>query len=462
MNKKSLLLTLIGLLTAAPVLGATRLFISNKTSWNFDLAMTQEGQSLKPGRWQASAPKVAPEQQVEFGRFSRGAGIKRGKRYLFRTYATAYVNGKTCQIELLQYLRGTVFHSHMWQGARADVYQDPGLRDDREIGKTFTECAQRTIGITYQAKADGTDDDIYYSLEDHGPVAPQEEKSTLELMTYNVYMRPSELFRNAQEARADAIVKTLIDRNNDRRIDSLILVEVFDDDVREYLVNKLKPILPYSSNTLGTDRFLEQDGGVIVLSRGPILYERQALFGSLCARTFEDCLSDKGGIFVTTLIDGKRFNLIATHLQAGGNQSDVKVRRQQIQYLDSHKRIFFSAMEGKSAPTFMGGDMNVALGTEEYDLAYAETWFLPALVKVPFPDEYRVVHANPLLEFINSFDRRLNKLATDGATEWLDYFLYDRENGEVELTGEISVEVLRGKNDMELSDHFPVRASFRF
>ena len=144
-----------------------------------------------------------------------------------------------------------------------------------------------------------------------------ETKDSFKAISYNVYMRPNILFKNGQYERAQLLPAALGER------DILAFQEAFDDDVRGLLKMGLARQYPFQTTVVGTDRVFEQDGGVFIASRLPMLEEDEYLFGGVCARIFEDCLADKG-VNYAKLWDGERImHVFATHLQNGGGRKTL-------------------------------------------------------------------------------------------------------------------------------------------
>jgi endonuclease/exonuclease/phosphatase family metal-dependent hydrolase len=97
----------------------------------------------------------------------------------------------------------------------------------------------------------------------HGP------PHMLELLTYNVQFLPYKHLD--KHKRAGLIAESSIMN----RVDVIVFQEVFDDSPRKKLLKRLKDRFPYQTRVLGTDTevadiTVNQDGGVVILSRWPI------------------------------------------------------------------------------------------------------------------------------------------------------------------------------------------------
>ncbi|MGB3534218.1 MAG: endonuclease/exonuclease/phosphatase family protein [Microcoleaceae cyanobacterium] len=135
---------------------------------------------------------------------------------------------------------------------------------------------------------------------------------TLDVLSYNIYMRPRFLFFDGQEIQADLLP------NKIQGYDVIIFQEAFDDRVRNNLPNRLNNEYPYKTKILGSDKGIRQDGGVIMVSQWPIKAQYQRLFSNICAA--EDCLADKGVLYAQINKQGQIYHLFGTHIQSGRNK----------------------------------------------------------------------------------------------------------------------------------------------
>lgn len=173
------------------------------------------------------------------------------------------------------------------------------------------------------------------------------DSSEFRILTYNLYMRtPNLFFWNKQKRRTELLPAVL------GGFDILILEEVFHDKYREQLVEELTEAYPFVSEMLGEDSGLKQDGGVIMLSRWPIVAQDQILYGDACAGA--DCLATKGAIYLQINKQGRMVHVAGTHTQASVEHRPV--RAQQFKILSdwlAQKDIPITE------PLFISGDLNV-------------------------------------------------------------------------------------------------------
>jgi endonuclease/exonuclease/phosphatase family metal-dependent hydrolase len=187
-------------------------------------------------------------------------------------------------------------------------------------------------------------------------LAPMIRADEIEVLSYNVYMRP--FFHDGQAIRADYLADALIGH------DVIVLQELYDDRIRSRLLADLSAEYPFHTRILGADAGFGQDGGVIVLSKWPIVRERQRVFtddtpaarrcpGPDCCAGL-DCYADKGVVYARINKTGRRYHVFGTHLQAGREHAGL--RTAQLKLI----REFIEAQRiPGDQPVIIAGDMNV-------------------------------------------------------------------------------------------------------
>lgn len=277
-------------------------------------------------------------------------------------------------------------------------------------------------------------------------IEPRPSATAISVLAYNIYMRPTTLFKNGQSIRAGLLPRYL------RGYDVLIFSEAFDDDVRRKLLGLLRGEYPHATRVVGTDRGVEQDGGVIIVSRWPIEKQEQRRFGRTCAGS--DCKADKGVAYARINKQGRRYHIFGTHTQAWPTAEGARVRRQQFQII---RHFIQSLAIPRTEPVIIGGDLNV-----DKIRARSEYSEMLRLLEAAHP---------PTSGHPYSFDPRTNKLASSGPSEFLDYVLYSRVHllprearNEIRRIRSVSAwkEFPFEKDSFDLSDHYPVFGHFRF
>lgn len=187
-------------------------------------------------------------------------------------------------------------------------------------------------------------------------------RETLTVLAYNIYMRPTLLFKDKQMERAKHIVQRLSDSH-----DVIVFSEAFDDKVRAYLVKNIKGY-PYKSRILGRQETIGKqkrlpnlkngqiNGGVLILSRYPIVKERHKIYR---ASLFPDSLAAKGVLQVSIKKNDRLYHIFGTHLQAGKRSSGgPETRFKQVQDIQS---LIAQGDFSKDDVVIVAGDLNMDL-----------------------------------------------------------------------------------------------------
>lgn len=192
----------------------------------------------------------------------------------------------------------------------------------------------------------------------------------LNILSYNVFLRPRWLFKDAQIGRSMNIGKEIksFELKNKECIDIIILQEVFDKKSREILIKELNNIgFIHESRLLG-DTICERklkltNGGVMILSKYPIVKERQIIFKDGIS---DDKIAAKGCVYVNILNDKfENIHIFGTHLQSGApnkiNSEESIIRINQIKEIS--KFINEQKIDEEDLVIF-GGDINTNLRKE--------------------------------------------------------------------------------------------------
>jgi hypothetical protein len=266
-------------------------------------------------------------------------------------------------------------------------------------------------------------------------------------------MRPTNLFDNGQEIRALWLPAQL------RGHDVIIFNEAFDDGVRGVLLAGLTNDYPHVTRILGSDRGFEQDGGVLMVSRWPIVGQDQRLFGDVCTNdgaVFDDCQSDKGVLYAKIVKNNRAYHLFATHTQAGHSATRREVRGRQILIM----RDFINSKNiGACEAVIAGGDFNIDRSASP-NLEYNKL-----LNTLSVDEPARLVNL-PALNCTYCFG--VNEMADD-PTEgqaYLDHLLTSRNHlhpieSVVSVRRPRSSAAWRG-SIRDLSDHFAIEGAFKF
>jgi endonuclease/exonuclease/phosphatase family metal-dependent hydrolase len=173
--------------------------------------------------------------------------------------------------------------------------------------------------------------------------------------------------------------------------DVVALNEAFSNSLTQKLVNGLG--FPYKTEVLGNKLGNLLNGGVVVLSRYPIIESHEYIYSSSCA---EDSFANKGFIHVKIRKDGRLYNIIATHTQADPVLpcSDVaRVRENQFREI---RQYIEEKIQDRSEYLYVIGDLNT-------DQTYSEFNNMLSILDVEQPEYAGLKY---------SWDFRLNTLAS--------------------------------------------------
>ncbi len=419
----------------------TRVIVQNNTPFQFLAGVEQTGAPLSAGNWRRGVPVLNPGKRDVVVSFNRDEGITSGQRFYFTT--TLSKDGSA--LRLGQQLLGQTINSHLWQTLAGPGFTQPWY-DDRTTHSGVWNFPDMSLRVLYRAFFTGTDDNIEYILQYTYPVEAR-DADTFSVLAYNIYMRPTSLFKNGQSIRARLLPAQL------RGYDAIIFSEAFDDDTRAELLNGLRGEYPHATSILGSDRGVEQDGGVIIVSRWPIVAQDQRRFGDTCAGS--DCQADKGVLYAKIDRAGKPIHVFGSHTQAWPTTEGAQVRAQQFRLI---KQFIDAKGIPAGEPVLIGGDLNVD--------------------RLKFPAEYaqmlQILNADcpPHQGYGYTWDSTTNDLAEKtGGYEYLDYILWSKAH----LKPAQSLNeprILRASEEWkeygweyamwDLSDHYPVHGRFNF
>src|ERR1035441_8491204 len=142
-----------------------------------------------------------------------------------------------------------------------------------------------------------------------GSPSTLEKSNQLRILTWNIWMMPGFTHQSpANKRRAAAIADVLLTQD----VDILCLEKAFDGSARKVLAERLRGQFPYIYGPANQKFGLKINSGVWVLSRIPLSGYRQIEYHKAAGI---EKFSRKGAIYLTGVVDGKTFVLIATHLQ---------------------------------------------------------------------------------------------------------------------------------------------------
>lgn len=291
----------------------------------------------------------------------------------------------------------------------------------------------------------------------------------LKLATWNAMLLPQTLYPNyGQMRRVELMAASGVAQDQD----VMVFQELQDNAASDKLLALLKPRFPYQTpvigrtqqgwdGTEGWNAWKPEDGGVAIVSRWPIVEQRQYLFQTPGCSWDGQAL--KGFAYAKINAGGRVFHVIGTHLQSEdsgcANHGDVAVRQAQLRELANWVKARHLPPE---ETVIVAGDMNIDRNkTSEYR----------ALLDILQASEPRYAGMP------HSFDTAGNGIAlerygarTGDAPEYLDYILLLRGHRQPAVwhnqaldapAPQWTVQSALAKQTYayaDFSDHYPVQA----
>jgi sphingomyelin phosphodiesterase len=339
----------------------TYVYFHNNTTLDFNAA-TAGNPAPHPDDWtgfNGTIVGLQPETQI-MSIFRDWATADSPSGFYYLTTTLTFPTGETVDlkmeydVEVYDFFSNPVPRTNIRQSVAGPGFSDPWQGDNTIRDQAFTVNGVDYF-VRYQAYFTGGYDDVMFSIyeADDTPYsvnpADLSNASVFNLMSYNVFMRPTSLFPDDDQAtRAEHIA----DYTHD--MDAIILQEVFDNDTRATLLANLATEYPYQTTVVDDPGNPLEDGGVVIVSRWPIEVEDQYLWGDVCYE--DDCTANKGVKYARIDKLGTKYHVFGTHMDAFNKTEDIDTRKQQLVDWKNY-------IDGKNIPTseavLMGGDYNV-------------------------------------------------------------------------------------------------------
>ncbi|CAK4711266.1 unnamed protein product [Aphanomyces euteiches] len=196
------------------------------------------------------------------------------------------------------------------------------------------------------------------------PPPPQPANMSFNVIQYNIFGRPYAVSKDGQEerlARIPATIQRMCPTASCGGIDVVTFAEADIDSQRQGMLDAFrKQGFNYHTTVVGdTDPFTSLlNGGVIIVSKWPILREAQHIYRQACH--YSDCLAAKGVKYArinkTVGNRSKAFNVFATHMQAWSTEAGRTDRIKQAEQFHA----FAEALHiPHTEPLIFAGDFNV-------------------------------------------------------------------------------------------------------
>lgn len=292
-------------------LADTDVYVTNSTAQPLSITINHTG-----SEWLQQAEQIGPYETKMVLSMNRWTGVKSGKKYRFETVLT---NESGDSVTLHQKMNGHWYNSSITYGVSTDDVA-LSLKDDSEIHRYISSfgsenSADAKAELAFRSTATARYDDLYYAITPENlQEQPESDPHSLKVMTYNIWALP-------------AIASHIADRfyilpEYVKGYDALLLQEVFD-------------------------------GGVVIVSRYPIVNEAQFVYPD-CSGT--DCFADKGVNYAEVIKNGRAYHLFATHTASFDTDTARDYRQRQFRQI----RDLAASLKIPSNETVVyGGDFNV-------------------------------------------------------------------------------------------------------
>ncbi|HUH73388.1 MAG TPA: sphingomyelin phosphodiesterase [Chitinophagales bacterium] len=262
--------------------------------------------------------------------------------------------------------------------------------------------------------------------------SPQREDS-LKLLSWNIYMLPPMVMFTGKNKRASIIGEELA--NSD--YDVLVLQEAFLAGARKRIYNKLKHEYPYEVGPAFRELYsLKTSSGIWILSKHPMKEIAKVKFKRKSG--FDNKMARKGALMVEVNKNGQIFEVIGTHLNAGGT---LDIKASQIRQI---KEELIDVYHNENHPLVVAGDFNI----DKY-----EENGLDSMICILDMNDYGLEG-----ERQHTFDFTRNDLG-DGKSKGVIDFVYFKP-GKLKVRNSERriplIEKIWSKTNKSLSDHNPI------
>lgn len=259
--------------------------------------------------------------------------------------------------------------------------------------------------------------------------------NAISVLSWNVFLRPA-ILTDGQLKRVDSIADYLLSAD----ADVLVLQEVFHKRSRKRLIELLSAVYPHHTSR-GKKSFFGVPSGVCIFSKDSILCEKEI---SYIHSKGNDRMARKGAWMVNLDHSGRNFTLFGTHLQAGGGEEGIEIRKKQISQLSE-----FVADNSNSATVIIAGDFNITKKVSNYTHALSSL------------DASNCEVNGDIKSTANFTDHSLTE--PSGNSKWIDFILLKNELLVNFKSSHIEEPrcYLKKKNQ-RISDHNPIITVFQW
>jgi len=258
----------------------------------------------------------------------------------------------------------------------------------------------------------------------------------LDILSWNIYMLPRVALRHGKASRAKAIVEDL----TPGEFEVIVFQEAFLPRARRIIAKGLNTVYPYQYGPANPKSGLKCNSGVWIISKVPMRLLKTIQFRDC---KLNDCFARKGAMLLEGEWNGKKFQILGTHLQAGNYP---KVRSKQM---DQIYEELLSPYKQDGVPQIICGDMNTEIELRGWycnmlDCLHAEDGSLLGSQKYTYDGI-----ANPIAQSLGG------RIQTT-----YDYILLCNNGARIKTASRF-VSILK-KGTKNLSDHFGVACKVDF
>jgi len=258
------------------------------------------------------------------------------------------------------------------------------------------------------------------------------ESTQLKVLSWNVFLLPTPFLSPDRLERTEGIIAVL----NESDYDVIVLQEAFYKKAFKRLQGGLKAKFPYQVLPEIKRGLIKTNSGIWIISKHPLKHIESIEYDD-CKGS--DCMARKGAALCSVFKNNKTFQILGTHLQAGGAEERIEIRatqrKQIVKLLEENKK--------ENIPQILCGDFNT--------------------------NKYETKNYNRLISDLKVDDTHLSKTETWPAISYitskthksiLDYiFILPNEYEPFNIKCEVK-DFIHPKTKLALADHAAVEAVF--
>ena len=327
------------------------LYFMNNTYDEITLNNTCDHQLNSPYCRAMNSGKLDAFKRVDSHSINYDSGIKKDQVYTLKSFFSIPGSENAADNNYFSTtFHGDFFGSHITE---VSVYVDGiqhVLLDDKNSfnhvlpDKVGSAEVRHSDGNTYtfyvNAQKDSisiqTIDRLFYAIDKKPTLLSSENDNELTVITYNIKAFPDYIGLALDLNKMDSRVRYLSQADALRKADVLVFQEAWDSGSRETLKKKLHEIYPHSYDPIPENYHLKPFGsGLLALSRYPITNTTFVNYLDYQDLQGLDDYSNKGAAYFKIDKNGKAYNFITTHAQAGGGNNSIAARREEFRIIKS-------------------------------------------------------------------------------------------------------------------------------